>query len=84
MAMWVHPLLRQTGAADALVVALLTWALECKADRVRLMVISSNGRARGLYARHGFHPTGHQATRERDGAIEFEMERPLASGVGAP
>ena len=83
LAMWVHPLLRHTGAADALVAALLTWALERGAHRVQLMVISSNERAQRLYARHGFRPTGHQATRERDGAIELRMERPLTSGVGA-
>ena len=80
LAMWVHPLMRGTGAADALVAALLTWALERSAHRMRLMVISSNGRARQFYARHGFHPTGHQAMRERDGAIEIEMERPLTVG----
>jgi ribosomal protein S18 acetylase RimI-like enzyme len=83
MAMWVHPLLRRMGGADALVVELLTWALERGAHRMQLMVISSNERAQRLYARHGFRPTGHQATRERDGAIELQMERPLASGVRA-
>lgn len=78
-AMWVHPLLRGTGAADALVKALLAWASERGARRVQLMVVSSNERAQGLYARHGFRPTGHQATRERDGAIEIQMERPLTA-----
>ena len=77
LAMWVHPLLRGTGAADALVAALLTWALDRGAHRVQLMVISSNQRAQRFYARHGFRPTGHQATRERDGAMELRMERPL-------
>jgi ribosomal protein S18 acetylase RimI-like enzyme len=81
MAMWVHPLLRGTGAADALVVELLTWALERGADRVQLMVISSNERAQRLYARHGFRRTGDQTQRERDGAIELRMERLLISGA---
>jgi len=83
LAMWVHPLLRSTGAADALVVALLAWALERGAQHVELMVISSNERARRLYARHGFRPTGHQVARERDGAIELQMKRPLPGGAGA-
>jgi ribosomal protein S18 acetylase RimI-like enzyme len=83
LAMWVHPLLRSTGAADALVVALLAWALERGAQQVQLMVISSNERAQRLYARHGFRPTGHQVARERDGTIELQMKRPLLDGAGA-
>jgi ribosomal protein S18 acetylase RimI-like enzyme len=80
LAMWVHPLLRGTGAADALVATLLTWAIDRGAHRVQLMVTSSNQRAQRFYARHGFLPTGHQVTRERDGAIELRMERPLVAG----
>jgi ribosomal protein S18 acetylase RimI-like enzyme len=80
LAMWVHPLLRSTGAADALVAALLAWALERGAQRVQLMVIASNERAQRLYARHGFRPTGQRTTRPRDGAIELQMERPMAGG----
>ena len=83
MAMWVHPLLRHTGAADALVSALLAWALERGASQMQLMVIASNERARRLYARHGFRLTGQQATRERDGAIELQMERALMGGADA-
>jgi ribosomal protein S18 acetylase RimI-like enzyme len=77
MAMWVHPLLRSRGAADALVAALLRWALDRGAQRMQLMVISSNERAQRFYARQGFRLTGDQATRERDGAVEIQMERPL-------
>lgn len=84
MAMWVHPLLRGTGAADALVVALRAWALEHGARQVQLMVISSNESARRLYARHGFRPTGHQAARERDGAIEMQMQCLLLDDAGTP
>lgn len=83
LAMWVHPSLRGTGAADALVDALLAWARERKAHRVRLMVIASNQRAQGLYLRYGFRLTGHQTVRERDGAIELQMERLLAGEAGA-
>ena len=77
LAMWVDPVLRGTGAANALVAELLTWALERGAHRMQLMVISSNQQAQRLYARHGFRPTGHQAANER-GAIELQMERSLA------
>lgn len=84
LAMWVHPLLRGTGAADTLMAALLTWALDRRAHQVQLMVTASNERAQRLYARHGFRPTGHHVTRERDGAIELRMERALDTEVGAP
>jgi ribosomal protein S18 acetylase RimI-like enzyme len=80
MAMWVHPQFRRTGAADALVSALLAWALERGARRMQLMVIDSNERAQRLYARHGFRLTGHQVSRERDGAIELQMERAVTAG----
>lgn len=79
MAMWVHPELRGTGGADALVTALVAWALESGASRVQLMVIATNERARRCYVRHGFAPTGQQARRERDGAVEVQMERTLTS-----
>ena len=78
-AMWVHPLLRGTGAADALVAALLAWATERGARSVQLQVIASNERAIQMYARHGFRPTGRQTTRERDGAIEIQMARPVST-----
>lgn len=83
MAMWVHPLLRGTGAADALVAALLTWARERGAQRMQLMVVLANERAQRLYARHGFRPTGQQTVRERDRAIELQMERSVGGGSGA-
>jgi len=75
MAMWVHPALRSSGAASALVQAVLTWAARRGARSVRLDVIDGNDRARRLYERHGFQPTGHIAMRPRDGAREVQMER---------
>jgi len=75
MAMWVHPALRGSGAASALVQAVLTWAEERGASSVRLDVIDGNDRARRLYERHGFQDTGHIAIRPRDGAREVQMER---------
>jgi GNAT superfamily N-acetyltransferase len=75
MAMWVHPAIRGSGAADELVAAVLAWAESEGAGLVRLKVILGNGRARRFYERVGFHPTGHQTVRERDGEIEIHMER---------
>jgi ribosomal protein S18 acetylase RimI-like enzyme len=42
---------------------------------VRLLVVEDNIRARRLYERHGFRVTGVTRVRQRDGAIELEMER---------
>jgi ribosomal protein S18 acetylase RimI-like enzyme len=75
MAMWVHPALRGSGAASALVEAVLAWAEGRGASSVRLDVIDGNDRARRLYERHGFEATGQIATRPRDGAREVQMER---------
>lgn len=73
MAMWVHPELRRTGAADALVAAVKAWAAEVGADQVRLNVVQSNVRAVRCYERSGFRPSGHQGIVEKNGEIEIEM-----------
>jgi GNAT superfamily N-acetyltransferase len=75
MAMWVHPAIRGSGAADELVAAILAWAESQGAGSVRLRVIQGNSRARRFYERIGFRPTGHKTVRERDGEIEIQMER---------
>jgi GNAT superfamily N-acetyltransferase len=75
MAMWVHPAVRGSGAADALVGAVITWAESKGAGSVRLNVMQSNHRARRVYERCGFRPTGRGSIRERDGLIEAQMER---------
>jgi len=75
MAMWVHPAIRGSGAADELVAAVVAWAASEGAGLVRLKVIDGNDRARSFYERIGFIPTGHESTRERDGRIEILMER---------
>ena len=80
MAMWIHPALRGSGAASALVQSVLAWAQERGASSVRLDVIEDNERARRLYEKHGFRATGHINVRPRDGARELQMER----RVGAP
>jgi ribosomal protein S18 acetylase RimI-like enzyme len=75
LAMWVHPAIRGSGAADELVAAVLAWAASEGAKLVRLKVIQSNDRARRFYERNGFRLTGHEDNRERDGRIELQMER---------
>jgi ribosomal protein S18 acetylase RimI-like enzyme len=79
MAMWVHPTLRGSGAADALVTEHLAWARAAQARLVRLGVMATNGRARRLYERHGFRLTGREGAREGDGRVELEMERLLGA-----
>jgi ribosomal protein S18 acetylase RimI-like enzyme len=77
--MWTAPPSRGTGAADLLISAALKWAEAQRIAVVRLHVMNDNARAEGLYRRHGFNPTGGTLTRERDGKIEVEMERPISS-----
>ena len=74
MSMWVDPACRGGGAADALVAAVLSWARTENARAVRLLVIDTNVGARRCYERNGFRATGTQFTRERDGAIELQLE----------
>ena len=74
MSMWVDPACRGGGAADALVASVVEWARAEGARVVRLSVIDVNARARRCYERNGFRATGTQFTRERDGAIELQLE----------
>jgi GNAT superfamily N-acetyltransferase len=73
MAMWVHPDLRGTGAADALILSVKNWASEVGATRVRLQVVENNDRAKRCYERAGFRATGRQGVVETTGDIEIEM-----------
>jgi GNAT superfamily N-acetyltransferase len=75
MAMWVHPSLRGSGAAGALVSALVDWAATAGAREVQLRVVQANARARRLYEREGFRVFGSEIVRPRDGVIEVEMRR---------
>ena len=81
MAMWVHPECRGSGAADALIAAVVSWARESSARAIRLAVIQANDRARRCYERNGFRATGTQSVRERDAAVEIEMERLLSNSA---
>lgn len=78
MAMWVDPALRGSGAADALVTALVDWAAAEGAREVRLRVVKANARACRLYERHGFRRLVDEIVRPRDGVVEVEMRRPVA------
>jgi GNAT superfamily N-acetyltransferase len=77
MAMWVHPDLRGTGAAAALVQAVLDWAEVQGAEWVRLDVIDGNDRARRFYEKCGFEATGELSVRALTGAREVRMEKRL-------
>jgi GNAT superfamily N-acetyltransferase len=44
--MWVHPDLRGTGAANALVSSVKAWAAEVGATQIRLKVVEKNSVAR--------------------------------------
>jgi ribosomal protein S18 acetylase RimI-like enzyme len=81
MAMWVHPTLRGSGAADALAAEVIAWARTDGARVVRLQVVHENARAQRVYERCGFRLTGRTRVRERDGVIEVEMERALSSSI---
>jgi len=81
MAMWVHPSLRGTGAAGALVAALVAWAGAKGAREVQLRVVKANARACRLYEREGFRQFGGEIVRPRDGVVEIEMRRSLAMDV---
>jgi ribosomal protein S18 acetylase RimI-like enzyme len=82
MAMWIHPSLRGSGAADSLVAEHVAWARNVGARSVRIDVFATNPRARRLYERHGFRLTGQQTVRD-DGRVELRMELPLdGQGVG--
>jgi GNAT superfamily N-acetyltransferase len=81
MSMWVHPGLRGTGAADALVASVLSWAEAEGAAEVWLHVGKRNDRARRFYERNGFRLTGNEIVRELDGLVEVEMR---FGGYGLP
>ncbi len=79
VSMWVAPALRGSGAAAALIEALMTWARDEKAREVHLHVVHDNARAIRAYERAGFTRTDRTFVRERDGAVELEMARSVPS-----
>jgi ribosomal protein S18 acetylase RimI-like enzyme len=58
VSMWVSPGLRGSGVAGRLVAAVCDLAAARGAGQVALWVAEANERARALYLRHGFRPTG--------------------------
>lgn len=75
ISMWLHPALRGTGAASALVASVVSWAVTERATDVWLHVVKGNERARRCYEKSGFRATGREVLRERDGVVEVEMRR---------
>ncbi len=72
--MWVAPDARRLGAGSALVRAVLAWAIDSGATRVRLGVAEGNEGARRLYEACGFSPTGERAPYPgRPGLVEVAM-----------
>lgn len=78
--MWVSPAARGSGAAHALVDAVIAQARAAGKRRVILDVVDSNLVARALYERCGFVATGRTSPYRNDGALtEVEMELVLPS-----
>lgn len=78
--LWVDPRLRGTGVADRLVEAVCTAGRIDGAREVSLWVTVGNGRARRLYERCGFTPTGRRRSvrPEQPERLEERMRRSLA------
>jgi ribosomal protein S18 acetylase RimI-like enzyme len=78
VSMWVRPGARGRGVADALVTAAADWAKAHGNDALYLWVTESNERARKLYDRCGFTPTGQRQPLPSDPSLpEIRMRRPL-------
>jgi ribosomal protein S18 acetylase RimI-like enzyme len=73
MAMWVHPEVRGSGAAEMLIAAVKDWAAEVGAACVQLNVVENNLRAANCYERNGFRVTGRKGVVEKSGDVEVEM-----------
>ncbi|MFC5661430.1 GNAT family N-acetyltransferase [Kitasatospora misakiensis] len=77
---WVHPEHRgrDRGVTDALLDAIVAWARETGARRLRLTVHEENTRAAAFYRRRGFDFTGVSKPYSLDPAArELEMSLPL-------
>lgn len=77
--MWVAGESRGSGAADALVHAVIAWARARGCRRVILEVADENARAVQFYARMGFEPTGGTGSLPppREHILEHERELTL-------
>lgn len=76
--MWVAPQARGTGAARALVQAVLDEAAAAGKRRVLLDVVETNARARRLYYSCGFVPTGVTTPYpHQEGVVELQLQHIL-------
>ncbi|MET7397568.1 GNAT family N-acetyltransferase [Dactylosporangium sp. NPDC005572] len=79
VAVFVRPEARGGGLAEALFRAALDWSwalTEPYVERVRLYVHEDNARARAMYEKAGFKPTGVTATSAAGREVELAVERP--------
>lgn len=75
---WVHPQHRRHGVARAMLSAAVVFGRRAGSPRATLWVARENHRARALYERLGFHPTGRTKQLPWDeSVVEEEMELPL-------
>ena len=77
ISMWVDPASRGSGAADALVAAVIGWAESEGAAEVVLHVGKANGRARHFYERIGFRLVGEEFVSSGNRIVEVEMRYAL-------
>ena len=77
-AMWVAPEARGTGAAAALVDAVVAWTTAQGARTLHTNVTTGNEPAARLYARAGFRDTGRREPLGHSGAETAVLERALA------
>ncbi|HUY52201.1 MAG TPA: GNAT family N-acetyltransferase [Streptosporangiaceae bacterium] len=82
VSMWVNPTARGTGIADLLISEVIEHARVTGASRVTLWVALGNSRARAVYLRTGFAPTGKRQVYRRAGAADLDEEE-LARAIDA-
>jgi RimJ/RimL family protein N-acetyltransferase len=73
IAMWVAAQARGTGLAPLLVGAVIDWARDDGATEVTLGVADGNERARAVYVRYGFTPTGEAFPLHSDPSRNIEI-----------
>lgn len=73
VAAWVDPAYRGRGVGDTLVAEVQAWAEETGRRRIELQVADGNDRARRLFLRHGFVPTGEFEPLESNPATRTEL-----------
>jgi ribosomal protein S18 acetylase RimI-like enzyme len=76
-AMWVAPEARRSGAGGALVDAVVGWATDADAERLRTSVTVGNDGAARLYERGGFRDTGVREPLGHSDAEVIVLERRL-------